>query len=501
MKQAIRKTSAFFAVSAAVAAMASDNVYELEPADDSRGAWRISAGVRTAPGVKTKASVNGAAAVSAAGRVQPPAMGGNPSKGGMTSSSSASTKTSDAGSSSTGTTRTDAEAASGYRNGATRYDFDNGYIDMEDAAGIAGETTNWHFDDAAAFDGAGCTISGTIDYESTTKSKSTTTTTTTTTETETLCGRSGVSVSETFFDNPSDSGRETHVGFEIQAARRVWENRSFGVEVAAGVAIYDDVECFKAGGCVYAGRATTTRGDIKRTTTETVATRTSETTVTTTESGSIATVIFQPEFTDLSDIQNPDGSIGGASYDGLPSQPGWGTPVLTVDPGRFSVEDHPNGAETVSTTTAGDERTETRVSTLRTPGASATASRTIDVRSRGELSLREVRIGASPYWTPVPWLRIGADIGVVGSDAAVETKTTIFVNDAVFSSSSHKDDEWKIQGFTGVSAAFLPLDWLEIAVGAQARFPTRRVPFDDGIVSGSVELPKWDAFASVGICF
>ena len=501
MKHAIRKSAAVFAASAAVAAMASDNVYELEPADGGRGAWRVSAGVRAAPGVKTKAAVNGAAAVSAAGRVQPPSIGGTPSKEGATSSSSTSKKTSDAGSSSTGTTKTDAEAASGYRNGATRYDFDNGYIDMEDAAGIAGETTNWHFDDAAAFDGSGLTISGTIAYESTTKTKSTTTTTATTTETKTSRGRSGVSVSETFFDNPSDSERETHAGFEIQAARRVWENRSFGVEVAAGVAIYDDVECFKAGGRVYAGRATATRGGVERMTTETVATRTSETTTTTTESGNVATVIFQPEFTDLSDIQNPDGSIGGASYDGLPSQQGWGTPVLTVDSGRFSVEDRPNGAETASTTTSGNERTETRVSTSRTPGTSATASRTIDVRSRGELSLREVRIGASPYWTPASWLRIGADIGIVGSDAAVETKTTILVNDAVFSSSSHKDDEWKIQGFAGASAAFLPLDWLEIAVGAQARFPTRRVRFDDGIVSGSVELPKWDAFASVGIRF
>ena len=68
-------------------------------------------------------------------------------------------------------------------------------------------------------------------------------------------------------------------------------------------------------------------------------------------------------------------------------------------------------------------------------------------------------------------------------------------------SAGSSDDDWKLQGYLGLSVAVLPIDWLEIAAGAEARFPKRRIRFDDGIVSGSTELAKWDAFVSVGIRF
>ncbi|MBQ9726546.1 MAG: hypothetical protein IJV65_03465 [Kiritimatiellae bacterium] len=42
---------------------------------------------------------------------------------------------------------------------------------------------------------------------------------------------------------------------------------------------------------------------------------------------------------------------------------------------------------------------------------------------------------------------------------------------------------------------------LGLAAGVEARFPKRKIRFDDGIVSGSTELPSRDAFVAVGIRF
>ena len=42
---------------------------------------------------------------------------------------------------------------------------------------------------------------------------------------------------------------------------------------------------------------------------------------------------------------------------------------------------------------------------------------------------------------------------------------------------------------------------LGLAAGVEARFPKRKIRFDDGIVSGSTALPSRDAFVAVGIRF
>ncbi len=502
MKTNIQKTMAAVLAATAAATFAAEGAYELEPVDRDPGGWRISVGVRTAPGVKTKAGIDGAAAVSAAGRVKPASVGGASAKGGTSESTSVSETTKDGGSTSSGTTKAEAKAASGYKEGVARYEFDNGYID-EDESGPSGRTSNWHFDDDSAFDGAGFTISGAKDYESTTVSKSATerTTTTTKTETKTSGGAARVSFREDFGPDPAGSSKDDATGLDVQIGRPLWEDADFGVEANVGWTVYDDVDCFKAGGRVYTGRASASRGSVETTTTKTTKTDTTETTTTETESGSFATVLQEPELTDLDDIRNPDGSIGGASYDGQPVQPGWTTAFLTVTPDRFSVVERP-GESTTSTETSTTEGTpKTTTSTSRSPGASVSRTRTVDVYSRGELSLQELRLGATPFWKAADWLQVRANVGLLGSYAEVETRTSIHADGAPVSSSTHTDDEWNLQGYAGLSLAVIPVDWLEIAAGAEARFPSRKIRFDDGIVSGSTELAKWDAFLAVGIRF
>lgn len=487
----------------ASAALAESGVYELEPVDRDPGGWRISVGVRTAPGVKTKAGVDGAAAVSAAGRVKSASVGGVSAKGGTSESTSVSETTKDGGSTSSGT-KAEAEAASGYT-GAARYEFDNGYIDR-DASGSTEKTWNWQFKDESAFDGDTFTVSGEKAYVSKTVSKSSTekTTKTVTTETKASDGAAHATFRETFGDNPADSSDKDLPGFDVQIGRLLWEDANFGVELNAGWTIYDDVDCFKAGGRVYTGRASASRGSVETTTTTKTRTDATETTTTKTESGSIATVMSQPEFSGITvdDIRNPDGTIGGGSYDGNPVQAGWPMPLmLTISEDRFSMVDRPGESSTSTETSTTEGTPKTTTSTSRSPGASVSRTRTVDVYSRGELSLQELRLGATPFWKAADWLQVRANVGLLGSYAEVETRTSIHADGAQLSSSTHTDDEWNLQGYAGLSLAVIPVDWLEIAAGAEARFPSRKIRFDDGIVSGSTELAKWDAFVAVGIRF
>ncbi len=489
----------------AVSTLAETDVGELELVERDPAGWRFSVGVRAVPGIKTRASVDSGAAVSAAGRVKPVSVGNASTRGDASTETSTSETTTAGSTKSTGTgpTKADAQAASGYKANATRYEFDNGYIDLEDAAGVAGETTNWQFDSEDSFDGTAQTVSGTKGYSSTTVTKSSTSTTTSTTRTETkgASGASRTTIHESFAEDLSDSFRDDLAGLDIQIGRIVFANRDFGVEVNVGYTIYDDVECFKVGGRVYTGSATASRGAVERTMTTTTWTDTTETETQTIESGSIATVISQPEFTDIADIRNQDGSIGGASYDGLPVQPGWGTPVLIVTADRFTTVDRPNGSETVTETrtTAGTPTTAT--STSRSPGAAVSRTRTVDVRSEGELSLQEIRLGLTPYWKATEWLDIRANLGALFSYAEVETRTSLCADGVEVWRSSHTDDDWKVQGYAGLALAVKPKEWLEVSAGIDTRFPNRKVRFDDGIVSGSVELADWDAFIAVGVRF
>ena len=502
MKTNIQTALAILVAGWAGAAFADGDLPELIPLTPEDPCWRISAGVRTAPKLKTKAKASGAAAVGKAGRVKPVSVGKASAKGGTKTETSVSETTEDGAPETSGTTKDAARNASGYKQGTTRYEFDNGYID-QDVTGPSGKTSNWHFDDASAFDGTRSSVSGTKNYNETKKSKKKTKKTKTTKKTETKASDTAArsSVRETFADDPADSSNDGTTGFEIEVGRLLYEDETFGIEANAGYAVYRDVDCFRVDGRVYTGRASASRGTVETTTTKTTKTDMTETTTTTTESGSFATVLREPEFTDLDDIRNPDGSIGGASYDGQPVQPGWTTAFLSVTPDRFSVVDRP-GESTTSTETSTTEGTpKTAISTSRTPGASVSRTRTIDVRSEGELSLQELRLGLSPFWKATEWLLVKSDLGLIGSYAEVETRTSVLADGKVVWAGYHDDDDWNLQGYAGLSLAVLPADWLELAAGVETRFPRRKIRFDDGIVSGSTELPSWDAFVSVGIRF
>ena len=124
-----------------------------------------------------------------------------------------------------------------------------------------------------------------------------------------------------------------------------------------------------------------------------------------------------------------------------------------------------------------------------------------DLQSEGELSLQELRLGLSPFWRATEWLHVNSNLGLIGSYAEVEMHTTVLADGAAVWSSRHSDDEWNFQGYAGLSLSVLPTEWLELAAGAEVRFPKRKIRFDDGIVSGSTELPSWDAFVTAGIRF
>lgn len=456
----MRHTTALLlaAVSASLPAFSAENeAIELERADDGATSWRISVGVRTAPSIKTKATLDVPAAIRRAG--------GRIAQFGKSSASKTTSTTPGTGTTGNGRTREEALAAA-ERLSDGSYEFDNGYIRPDSAcnAGEAwNETWNWNFNSTDAFSSGaivGTTAFGTGDGSSRT-----------TTRRETKS-----SISETVAPGNSDSSDEGTTGFDIELARELWQNGGFGVDLSLGWTLYQDVDVFSMGGRAYTGRATT------QTATETTISSSGST-------GEVETRIPVDSSFDLDFATMPDGSIGGASYDGMPSQPDWRTPLLTFDPENVST--------TVTETGSGDGGT----TTSRSAGAAKSRSRTIDVYSEGKLSLQEVRLGVAPWWDAADWLRVRALLGVVSSYAEVETNTRILVNGSEAFRSSHTDDDWKVQGYAGLAVAVAPKDWLEFSAGIETRFPSRKVRFDDGIISGSVELSNWDAFVAIGVLF
>ena len=476
---------------AAMAAEPAAPAVELEPVERDP-AWRLSIGFRAAPGIKTSAAVDARAAATAAGAVlRPSGHGGSSSSG---AGSSASVKTEDLGSTTDGTTEKQARDAAAYSPDRMRYEFDNGYIDLDDGADPLnkGDTQNWHFDSADDFvDGA---VQGRTSYSATTTSR------TRTTKTETSGASSAsrsVSLREEWGDGLRDSSDETAPGIELRLDRTVWENEDFGIDIGVGYAWFDDVDAFSVRGRAYSATAT------EKTTTTTSPsgsrTTTTETATATRESGTVVTSIAQREFTDPDDYVNDDGSMGGSVEDvydpRLPT--GWKMPVLTVSSDRFSTtsERNPTEISSVSSSTVSESGA---VGPARTTSSTRTTRRTVDVRSEGTLSLQELRLGVRPFWKAAPWLAVRADLGLLATYSEIETTTRLSVDGAPAAAIRKDDDDWTLGGYAGLSLAAAATDRLELSVGAEARFPHKRLRFDDGIVSGSVELAEWSAFAALG---
>ena len=477
---------------AAMAAEPAAPAVRLEPVDHDP-AWRLSAGFRAAPGIKTSAAVDARAAAAAAGAVlRPSGHGGSSSSG---AGASASVTTENLGSTTEGTTEAEAREAVGWSEGRTRWDFDNGYVDMDDGAEplVEGETQNWHFDSADDFvDGA---VQARTSYSTTTTSRTRTRKTETSGSSST---KSSVSLREEWGEDLRGSSDETACGVELRLDRTVWENEDFGLDVGVGYAWYGDVDAFSVRGRAYSAVATE-----RRTTTTTPSgsrVTTTDTTRVEHESGTVVTSLAQDDdFSDPADYVNADGSIGGAVED--VNDVGFGRtdpmPVLTVTQNNFStsVERNPTEISSVSSSTVSESGA---VGPARTTSSTRTTRRTVDVRSEGTLSLQELRVGVSPFWKASPVLTLRADLGLLAVYSELETETVLSVDGAPARTIRADDDDWTFGGYAGAALDLAATDALTFSFGAEARFPHKRLHFDDGVVSGSVGLAEWSAFASVG---
>ena len=436
---------------AAMAAEPAAPAVELEPVDRDP-AWRLSIGFRAAPGIKTSAAVDARAAATAAGAVLRPSGG------------SSSGKAEVLGTTTEGTTAAEAQKEAGWSEGKTRWDFDNGFIDMNDGAGadgegIEGETQNWHFDSAEDF------VDGAIQAR-TPFSRTTTTRTR---------RSAGTSVREEWGEDLRVSSDETACGFELRLDRTVWENADFGLDVGVGYAWYDDVDAFSVRGRAYDATAASVSAD--------------ETVTTTEESGTVVTSLAQPEFEEPADYTNSDGSMGGAVEDPFVVSDGTTEPIpiLTVSKDRFSSSVEKTESRTTTKTTGGGGRSSSR-----------TTRRTVDVRSEGTLSLQELRLGARPFWKAAPWLAVRADLGILATYSESETTTRLSVDGAPAAAIRKDDDDWTLGGYAGASLDLAATDSLTLSLGAEARFPHKSIRFDDGVVSGKADLAEWSAFAALG---
>ena len=427
-------------------------------------AWRVSVGYRAAPGIKTSARVDPRAAAQRAGAA--------PLAGFVRRGASVSASTADLGTTRTGTTEADALAGAGFSADQTRYEFDNGYIDLDDGANIPGETQNWHFEDASAFENGA--VSATREYSGTTTTRSRTTTTET--------SRSSSS-REQWGEGLGDSSDDTAHGIEVWIDRAIWGNGLFGIDGGLGFAWYGDVDCFSVRGRAYSASATSR---------STSRTTTTETTTTETKSGTVTTSLAQPEFADPKEFANADGSIGGGYVVGGELAPGYQIPVLTVTEDRFSTDVSRNQDETASTT----KPVGSKVST-----SSRSASRTVDVRSEGTISLQELRLGVRPWWQATGWLALRGELGLLATYSEIETETRLSVDGAPAATIRRDEDDWTLGGYAGLSLALGLTDALELSAGAEARFPHHTLHFDDGVVSGGVELATWSGFAAVAYRF
>lgn len=429
---------------------------EIEPVAPEPGAWRLSVGVRAAPGIKTSATVDARAAAVRAGL---PAAGRTQRTVSVAPGKTVSTTE--------GTTEDDARAAlgPGYT-GEGRYEFDGGYIDPDDGAGIEGETQNWHIDDASAVqDGVIVLASQSFASRTTARARSTRTETASTVETS-------------FAEAPRDGNDDTAPGVELRLDRTLWEDADFGLDLGIGYAWYDDVDCFSV-----AGRACTV------TRTESTTTETIDFTGLSSDSGTVSWTLSAPEFSDLDEIRNEDGSLGGGYVVGGALPDGWKIPVLSLDPDRFG-----------TFTKHGPSLVGAYLSRSGSSSRKSTTS-TLDVRSDGTLSLQELRLGVSPFWKATERLTLRAGLGLLGTYSEIETETRLLVDGVPAASFRKSEDDWTLGGYAGLALGAAITESVELSVGAEARFPRKKLRFDDGVVSGSVRLAGWSAFAGVSLRF
>ena len=444
--------------------------------------WHVSGGVRLSPGIKTKAAVSSRGVVDAAGRMN----GSNRSSGnGRFRADAASSTSRDSSTSSRETTEPLVVTPT------SRLDFDNGFIDMVDDAGIAGETANWHFDDAGVFDEANgsITISG---ASATTTSRESSISSAMGPEERAESVRTAFA--ETFAADVSSSHESDAWGGDIEIGYDLYQSGRFSIGLGLGTTLYRNDNAIKAAGrCYSASRATTARstsGRIVETTTTTT-----ETTETSTETTTIVDDnLAYPGASD--DLRNDDGSIGAGTADGRTNPYGGYNPVLTIADGRAT--------RTTRVDTLRDVVTETSRSFDSPEGvrtSHAVDHRTIDVVADGDVEMQEVRLGVQPSWKVAEWLDFRGMFGAVATHVSVDTDAAVLVNGIRTATISGDDEDWGFSGLCGIDCVFRPYKRLEIAVGGDLRLGDATMDYTAGVVHGTVELARYTFRAGIGIAF
>lgn len=461
----IAKWLMVFAATAAMADGASQETTGAEEADAS-SRWRISAGARFAPGVKVGAKISSGAVADAVGRLKP--LGTTrttsvPKEGVSGATSVSSDTTSDSSTESV-------DIPSG------RTEFGDGFIDA-DVAGIPGETSNWHFDDASRFDES----TGSITLETTTSSSQSSNSSRTGSSRPATFVSQRAPFSETV-NSDIESSRETDVwGGDFEIGYDFWIGERFTLGLGVGATLYRGEDAIRAEGRCYSAaaelRRETTRGHYVNSTVTTTSSSTESTTT---------TVLTDPNLAyagAAADITNGDGSMGAGTADGYSNPYGGNNPVLTTGDGATRTTESRTSTETTVTRYGGFVKDGTSTSVTR-------RSRSIDVAAEGDVETQEIRLALQPAWKATDWLELRGAFGAAATRVSVDVDATIFLDGARWGMVSGDDDGWVVAGLCGVDAVVSPLDWLSIFVGADLRLGNNKFDYEAGLVKGEVELAR-----------
>lgn len=452
-------------MSLAVVAGSDAQELQMEP-ETSASRWHLTVGARLAPGLKANAHVSSKAVANMAGRLASrgaAVAGKSPAAGTATSRH---TTTSDT---------TDSTTAGFSVSPTGRYEFDNGFIDMNDDAGIVGETSNWHFDNADAFDEGTGRITATRALTETSYDSATIHS-----ESSASFDSKDVSIHEKTSADIAASSESDVWGGDIEIGYDLYQGGCFSFGLAVGATLYRSEDAIHAVGRCYEASSTTRRSivtghySIDETRDATIRTETAE-----------STVFTDPNLAYVgacADIENDDGSIGAGTADGYSNPYGGNNPVLKVS----------NGSVVQSVTR--NTHTETTISEVqgfvldRKSSENSRTARFIDVIADGDVELSEIRLALQPSWQVTEWLQLRGSLGAVASRVSVDVDSTIFVNGSARLMFSADDDKWLFAGLGGLDVVVSPSKSLDIVAGVDMRLGDRKFNYEAGPVSGRIEL-------------
>lgn len=443
--------------------------------------WRISAGARFAPGVKATSRISSQAVTDAAGRLR----GAAAQRSGSIPAGAQSSTTERTAASST-----DESSETLPVTPTSRFEFDNGFIDMADDAGIPGETSNWHFDSADVFDEA----SGTITVSSAPSATTSRESATTRRKGETAdAAATRTALAEQLHSDVTSSHDFDAWGGDFEIGYDFFVGGQFTLGMGLGATFYRNEDAIRAAGRCYSATAVTKREKTSGHYEETTS-MTRETTETTKETTTFADANLAYSGA-LADVSNDDGSIGAGTADGYTNPYGGNNPVLTFGDGSIArTTERSSSTETTVTRTGGFVKDGTSMSATR-------RSRTIDVLAEGDVKTQEIRLALQPTWRATDWLELRGSFGAAATRVTVDADATMLVDGARCGMLSGDDDGWIVTGLCGLDAVVSPIDRLSFFVGVDLRIGNNKFDYEAGFVKGEVELARATYRAGIAIRF